>query len=120
MTNWESHSTIHAGTCRVASESNANLAGTYELVSVSTGRSKVFWGYRLTLEVDGRQFVGEDRYNMINAIRQCGSAMQATGYELRVNAMSNSFQESGLSANSGYGYIHGREGPEHMMDDLPA
>lgn len=118
MQNWESCSPISTGACRVASESSTDLAGTYKLVSVATGRSKVFWGYRLTLEVDGRQFVGEDQHNMIDAVRQCGYVMQAAGYTLCVNAMSDSFQESGLSANSGYGYIHGREGPEHMMADL--
>lgn len=118
MKNWESCSLISTGSCRVTSESSTNLVGTYELVSVTTGRSKVFWGYRLTLEVDGQQFIGEDRHNMIDAVRHCGYAMQAAGYMLCVNAMSDSFQESGLSANSGYGYIDGHEGSEHMMADL--
>lgn len=117
---WENQTLLQHGVCRVTNRNGAELGGRYELVSVDTGRSKVFWGYRLTVDVEEKQFSGESRHNMISAVRQCGANMRAAGLELHVNAMNESFQESGLSANSGYGYIDGHQKAVHMMADVEA
>lgn len=114
---WETQEMLRDGTCKISSKDESDLTGTYQLTRIYTGRSRLFWGYRLTVSVGGNEYIGNSRQNMISAVRQCGQLMREAGYGLQIMGMAKGFAESGLSVDSGYGYLAGSQ--VHMMDDCP-
>lgn len=92
----------------------------YELGVIVTGRQRVFHRYaiRLTL-ADGAQLMGEDEFNLRDALRDLASQLEVRDMTIIVAGMDERFSESGLSHNSGFGYIEGVDGAVHMMSVPP-
>lgn len=93
-----------------------------QLGTVTTGRSRVYAGYyaRLLIE-DGSTLFGRDPYNLRPALETLAIEANKHGLTLLVCGLLGHFYETGLSANSGGGYIGTRENalPVHMLDPIP-
>ena len=92
----------------------------YELGVIVTGKQRVFHRYaiRLTLE-NGAQIVGEDEFNLRDALRDLASQLDVRDMTIIAAGVDERFSESGLSHNSGFGYIEGHDGAVHMMSVPP-
>ena len=85
-----------------------------------TGRSRVFAGYYIrAIADDGRSWLGEDGHSLRMALREMQMQLHVDGLSLDAIGLSSKWQESGLSANTGYGYHPDIEGAVHMLDPLP-
>ena len=111
---WEHLTAMKGGECPILTNDGSVVRACFELAEVSTGRTRAFHGYRLTVEVDGHVYRGDDRHNAIEAVVACARELRSAGVELLVAGMAPGFSESGLSHNSGFGYLEGHG--VHMMD----
>lgn len=94
-----------------------------QLGTVSTGKSRVYAGYYVRLFLDDGSFLdGRDPHNLRPALEALAIEANKHGLTLLVAGLSDNFYETGLSGNSGGGYIGSRENarPVHMLDPLPA
>jgi hypothetical protein len=88
---------------------------------VCTGRSEVFWGFAARVVSPlGEEWLGEDRHSLRSAFQQAGDAAQHDGWSLIALGCTPEFRESGLSANSGYGYHPAYpDRAVHMLEPIP-
>lgn len=84
---------------------------------IETGRSRMFIGYFASVEIDGEPVTGADSSGIVFALRNCAEKLRARGVVLDAPALSERFYESGLSENSGWGYMRdGDDEPVHYID----
>ncbi len=114
---WDQMRPTKEGRCVLRAPDGTTELATFSLGTVETGRHRQFRGYRLVVEREDESFVGNDRHHMIDAVRDCARALEAEGLRMLVMGLSDSFAESELSANSGYGYSDDEAG--HLMDPAP-
>lgn len=90
--------------------------------SVWTGRTEVFWGYFVRLEGPaGESWLGEDRRSIRQALVQAAAAAEANGWSLLAIGLTDEWQESGLSGNTGYGSHPGfPDRHVHMLEPPPS
>ena len=71
--------------------------------------------YRVVIRVNADTFVG-DGYNLVDALREAQNALRESmpGVCLHVAGLSPQYSESGLSSNSGFGYLG--EQPVNILD----
>ena len=116
---WEHLNTTRAGDCPVVSVTTGQtVTATYALGRVSTGRSRVFWGYQLVVSVAGVDFTGRSQGesgSYLPAVRACADALQAAGWQLRVAGTAPGYSESAMSGGAGFGYVEGVQGGVHIM-----
>jgi hypothetical protein len=116
---WETIKSLKDGACKLENSGVVSECR-YSLVSVYTGKQRVFQGYRLTIVCVGKEFIGEAQgENMSSALTMCVDELEAEfGAEakLLVNGLDPNFKESGLSGNTGFGYID--DECVHMMDKI--
>lgn len=88
--------------------------------AVYTGRTEVFWGYFVRIEAIGEEWLGEDRHSLRQALLQAEAAAHHSGWSVMALGCTQEFRETGLSANSGYGYhpVH-PDRHVHMMEPIP-
>lgn len=92
----------------------------YDLGEVSTGRQRVFHRYFVRLFLpDGSQLIGEDAYGLRAALFDLDRQLQERDMLLLVAGLEPNWSESGLSFNSGYGYLACCDHGVHMMDTPP-
>ncbi len=116
---WEHQNLLSSGELLVKQMATGTLYnGRYRLEDIATGKTRVFWGYRLTISFSENVTIGEDRSDMLSALYQCKDNLQKKGFEIKVVGLMDSFSESALSANSGYGYIRGSKKTWHIMTDI--
>ncbi len=73
--------------------------------TVTTGRTRVFHGYFVEVKgPSGEVWLGEDRHSVRNALRQASDLAGQVGWIVLAIGLESDWRESGLSANSGYGY----------------
>lgn len=72
---------------------------------VETGRSRVFAGYFVRVEVGNLTFSDTDQHSLRQALRVVAEQAKNEGINLRFAGLWDQFEESGLSANTGWGYI---------------
>lgn len=93
-----------------------------EMGIVATGKARVFHAFytRLYLE-DGTALEGRDPYNLRPSLTALADEAHSRGLTLNVCGLSPSFYETGLSSNSGYGYLRGRDElpAVHMLEPIP-
>ena len=113
---WRHYETRSTGAVLV-NKSGIPLAATYEMGIVSTGRSRVWAGHfvSVTLPSD-TEFSGEDEHSLRAALRKLDAHFAAVDLELRCVGLDPEFSESGLSVDTGWGYVPGGDGAVHMMD----
>lgn len=73
--------------------------------TITTGRAKVFYGYFVKIRgASGEAWLGEDRHSIRNALLQASDLAGQVGWIVLAIGLESDWRESGLSANSGYGY----------------
>lgn len=116
---WEHFAPSATGTLNVTSQDGGEInIANYEIGTVSTGKSHSFYGYRLVISWNTEKFTGNDRRTMIKALRDCAEQLWLAGFQINVVGLTKEYSESGLSFNSGFGYLNRKGYPIHMMCEL--
>ena len=86
---------------------------------VHTGKQRVFAGYfvQVVLPSD-EEVLSEDPHVLWKAFAAVEKKLNAAGWSLDAVGLSPDWQESGLSANSGYGYHPDVVGAVHFFEPL--
>lgn len=88
--------------------------------TLHTGRTEVFWGYYVRIVGIGEEWLGEDRHSLRDALRQAAGAAEHSGWSIIALGCTSEFRESGLSANSGYGFHPAHPDRHvHMFEPIP-
>lgn len=111
--NWEHLELRSTRPCIVLAPDGARLRAEGSTGVVTTGRSRVFMGYCVVIDVRlpsdlgqvSRQFVGRDPHCLADAAKHCAALLAEAGLQLRAAVLRPDYVESGLSSNSGWGYI---------------
>ena len=87
-------------------------------MSVTTGKSRVFWGYQIIVYYKGVAIAGRSKgysetYSL--ALKDCNSQMAEQGLTLLVAGNLSSYSESAMSGPAGYGYIKGKKTGVRIM-----
>lgn len=90
------------------------IEGSYNKSIVTTGKSRVFNGYRivvyfLDVAIEGRDTNYSESYT--KALKDCNKKLEAEGWRLLVAGNAPGYYETGLSCGRGQGYIKGQKGP---------
>jgi hypothetical protein len=87
---------------------------------VYTGRSRVFVGYFCKAEINEISISHEDHGSLYVSFLQSMRELIKLGYCVNVYGLQRTYRESGLSSDSGYGYVPELSGkPFLMIDELP-
>ena len=116
---WEHFDAIAQGNVTITDLEGTFLSHTrYALGKVTTGRSRSFHCYRLVITHGTITYIGEDKYSMRRALMGCAEKLRADHFSITVVGLSDSFKETGLSSNTGYGYLPSNKKSVHMMDEM--
>jgi hypothetical protein len=111
------HYEVRASGATLIEDDDNPIAATYEMGIISTGLSRVFAGHFVSITLpSGTDFSGEDEHSLRAALRKLAAHLAAVDLELRCFGMEDDFSESGLSADTGFGYLPGYDSAIHMMD----
>ena len=114
---WRHYRKWRSGECAVI---GSEAPTPYEMGIVETGRSRVFVGFYVRLMLEDREPVtGEDEHSLRGALCCMAEEIEPLGLHLDCVGLDADFSESGLSFNSGWGYLGPRQQPMHMMDATP-
>ena len=93
----------------------------FVLDSVSTGRTRVFHGYQLSVYFNEKVYNGSNPRSLRDAVLDCASKLREDGLRMSIAAVADGFGESGLSYNTGWGFLPGKVQAVHMMEfcELP-
>lgn len=92
----------------------------YELGSITTGRQRVFHRYYVkVIAPDGHEIVGTSEHSVREALLDVDRQLDQRELVLLAAGTYPEFHESGLSANTGFGYIPTCDFAVHMMDVPP-
>jgi len=119
---WKKHRAHREGECHVNLNGEGIIAQ-FEMGIVETGRQRVYSGnYVKVIGPDGEEWLGEDASSMRDALRALDEDIGRDGGRLLCAGLVDGFYESGLSVDTGYGYIDGYPRAVHMMERprLPA
>ena len=116
---WRRYEPIRTGQCLIETAATI-ISVRYELGTVHTGRSRVFVGFFVKLTPrDGVEWLGEHPYSLRRALRRLAvETLASEGWRFAdAPGLSGSWYETGLSANTGFGYVTGDEenGPVLMI-----
>jgi ADP-ribosylglycohydrolase len=117
--NWEKFVVEKSGGITLwDAQTQSRARGAYAFGAILTGKSRVWESYQITIDTLHGQFSGRDSGSCRTALRQLQKAVHARfpNLFLLVAGLAEGFSESGMSYNSGYGYIGGRT--EHMMHEV--
>ncbi len=113
MTAWKHYTIAHISTV-IGTRNDCNIECQLLLGRVSTGRSRVHFGYFLRLKFEEEDFYFESS-SYYRALLEMAKYIRKFGLELPVYGLHESFYQSGLSADSKYGYISGTMEPVIMI-----
>ena len=104
-------------------DSDGSLArsnpATVQFGSVTTGRQRVWVGYFVqVIEHDGNEWIAEDPHSVRRALRDVETKLNRVGRSLDVIGLDADWRESGLSANTGWGYHPDIDGAVHMLEPM--
>ncbi len=113
---WKHYEPQRSGRCHIDIAGDDTRAK-FEMGVVTTGKQRVFFGYyKKVVSPDGVEGTGESPATIRKALHSLGDQLANGGRRLLCAGRHDCFYESGLSFNSGFGYIEGRDGSLHMMD----
>jgi hypothetical protein len=119
---WKKHQAHREGKCYVNLNGEGIIAR-FEMGIIETGRQRVYAGnYIKAIGPDGEEWLGEDASSMLKALRALDEDIERDRGRLLCAGLLDGFHESGLSVDTGYGYIDGYPRAVHMMERprLPA
>lgn len=113
---WKNYQQRRTGECHIDLDGEGILAE-FEMGIIETGRQRVFAGHYIkVIGPDGEEWLGEDTSSMRAALRALDKEIESNGGRLLCAGLLDGFHESGLSADTGYGYIRGYPRAVHMME----
>ena len=116
---WKKYQPRASGQCAMDLRGDGVLAD-FEMGIIETGRSRVFAGYYIkVISEDGEEWVDEDPGSVRAALHALDDQVAFDGGRLLCAGLRDDFHETGLSANTGFGYIEGFRHALHMMDRAP-
>ena len=104
----------------LASSSTGQQKCPFQMGSVVTGKQRVF--HRICIKLilpNGETVEGRDQHSVRGALYALQAKLSSRGITLVAAGLAPEFYETGLSFNSGYGYLSGFEAAIHMMDTPP-
>lgn len=117
--NWQHYEPNQTGLACVI-DHDRDLNCPFEIGVVTTGKQRVFHRYYLKVVApDGTDIIGTSEHSLREALLVVGRQFDERGLILFVAGTNPDFYESGLSANSGYGYLPTVNRAVHMMDVPP-
>ena len=100
----------------VPCSSGDNLLGaTITIGTVSTGKTRVFAGYYCTMDCNGLMLIKEHTSDLHICLLSVINDLAILGYTLNLYGQAE-FTLTGLSYNTGYGYVPFIRGPVLMID----
>ena len=103
---WKKYQARASGQCAVDLRGEGVLAD-FEMGIIETGRSRAFFGYYIKIT------------SAHAALRALDEEVALDDGRLLCAGLRDDFHETGLSANTGFGYIEGFRHALHMMDRAP-
>jgi len=86
---------------------------------VFTGKQKVFVGYYCQIECNGLNLLNEHNGSLYLAFLATAREFLECGYSVNLYGLQSNYRESGLSENSGFGYVSDISSkPFLMIDEL--
>lgn len=119
MANWHHHEPHTIGlTCVIDHDRDFDCP--YEIGSITTGRQRVFHRYYVkVIAPNGADIIGTSEHSLREALLDVDRQLDQRELTLLAAGTYPEFYESGLSANTGYGYIPSCDFVVHMMDMPP-
>jgi hypothetical protein len=88
--------------------------------AVTTGKQRVFHSFYVSVELpDGSTAIGEDRHSVIVALDAVAVVVRNRGFRLLAAGLDRRFYETGLSHNTGCGYMEGYDERFDIFDVSP-
>lgn len=116
---WKHYEGWKQGTAAVVVEDEIGECD-YDFGAISTGRQRVFHRYYVRVEFpDGGVLVGEDPYGVHAALGDLNRQLQYRGIRLVAAGLDPDWVESGLSQNTGFGYLPDCDHAVHMFEIPP-
>lgn len=117
--NWQHHEPNQSGlTCVI--DHDRDIDCPYEIGVITTGRQRVFHRHYLKVVApDGTAIIGTSEHSVREALLDVDRQFDQRELTLLAAGTYPEFYESGLSANSGYGYLPTVDHAVHMMDMPP-
>lgn len=113
---YEPHST--GLTCII--DHDRDIDSPYEIGAVTTGKQRVFHRYYVkVIAPDGHVAIGTSEHSLREALLDVDRQLDLRELTLLAAGTYPEFYESGLSANSGFGYLPTVDHAVHMMDMPP-
>lgn len=113
---WKNYRPRRTGECHIDLNGEGILAD-FEMGIIETGRQRVFSGHFIkVLGPDGEEWLGEDASSMRAALRALDDDIGHDVGRLLCAGLLDGFHESGLSVDTGFGYIDGYPRAVHMME----
>lgn len=110
---------VGSGKCHVDMNGEGDVFD-FEIGIIETGRSRVFAGYYIkVVNADGEEWIGDDPASKLGALRTLDVDVRLSGGRLLCGGLRDDFYETGLSFNSGFGYVKGNPAPLHFMERAP-
>lgn len=117
--NWQ-HYEPHTTGLACVIDHDRDLYCPYEIGSITTGRQRVFHRFYIKIVApDGADFIGTSEHSVREALLDVDRQLDQRKLTLLAAGTYPEFYETGLSANSGYGYIPTCDFAVHMMDVPP-
>lgn len=89
----------------------------FEIGSITTGRQRVFHGYYVKLIApDGHEAIGTSEHSLREALLDVDRQLDERELVLLAAGTYPKFYESGLSANTGFGFLPNCDFAVHMLD----
>lgn len=112
---WKKYRSLKSGQCHVDMKGEGEVFA-FQMGLIETGQCRVFAGYYIKVtDEDGEEWTGEDGASVLGALRALDDDIGQSGGRLLCAGLRDDFYESGLSANSGFGYLKGSATPIHVM-----
>lgn len=117
--NWRHYESWARGkTCVI--EGKYSYTCDFQIGQITTGKQRVDHGFFVRIHLhDGALVTGEDRYTLRDALFDLNRQLEEKGMLLLAAGLEPRFSESGLSFNSGFGYLSDCDHAVHMMEIPP-
>lgn len=113
---WKKYRARREGECHVDLNGEDVIAD-FEMGIIETGRQREYSGHYIKmLGPNGEEWLGEDASSVRAALCALDEDVGRDGGRLLCAGLLDGFQESGLSVDTGYGYIDGYPRAIHMME----
>lgn len=117
---WEHFNVIKQGVTKVVNLTTGEISACqYKRGIILTGKSRVFWGYQIIIEIEDNVIIGRHEgysESYFEALADCNIKIRQLGLKLLVAGNLPSYYETPLSGGAGYGYVAGKAGPVDILE----